>query len=80
MEPCLPPACGSHQQFAAVEGRLRHLKVDQLVGMSWGMIHLTCVQNQVGFFRLFAQTSKISAGISVARERVRTRSGGQGGL
>lgn len=75
MEPCLPPACGSHQQFAAVEGRLRHLKVDQLVGMSWGMIHLTCVQNQVGFCRFFCtDIQNISWNFSGKRERVRTRS------
>lgn len=44
MEHCLPPACDSHQQSAAVEGWLRYLKVDLLVGKGRGMIHVTCTK------------------------------------
>lgn len=72
MELCLPPACDSPQHFAAVEGWRRHLEVDQWVGTSWGIIHLTC-RIQMGFCSLFAQKSKISASIAMEGREAETR-------
>lgn len=62
------------QQLAAVEGWLRHLKVDQWVGTSWGIIHLTC-RIQMGFWSLFAQKSKIS--VSIAMEGRESETGAE---
>lgn len=36
-------SCPPQQRFAEVEGWLRHVKVDRLGGISWGVI-LTCAQ------------------------------------